>query len=93
MEDQKTYKINKLVCIDDSNKPNEISSSHWIKKDNKYTPVKLCKHLLTGKQFFVLEEVQPDNPLYGGYNVNRFGINIEDLEEFVQENNLILEEV
>lgn len=85
--------IKKIKCIDDTNKPNEISSKHWIKKNETYTIIKLCISKLTGDQYFVLEEVQPDNPLYGGYNIKRFGIIVDDILEFVKENNLILEEV
>jgi len=29
--------MNKVICIDDSAKPNDISSKHWIKKNEKYT--------------------------------------------------------
>ena len=85
--------MNKVICIDDSAKPNDISSKHWIKKGEKYTVVKMCISKLTNDKYFVLEEVKPDNPLYGGYNINRFGIDINDLEEMVKEKELELEEV
>jgi hypothetical protein len=85
--------ISKVICIDDSAKPNEISSKHWIKKGEKYTIVKMCISKLTNDKYFVLEEVKPDNPLYGGYNIKRFGVDIDDLEELVKEKQLELEEV
>ena len=85
--------ISKVICIDDSAKPNEISSKHWIKKGEKYTIVKMCISKLTNDKYFVLEEVKPDNPLYGGYNIKRFGVDINDLEELVKEKELELEEV
>ena len=85
--------MNKVICIDDSMKPNEISSKHWIKKGDKYTVVKMCISKLTNDKYFVLEEIKPDNPLYGGYNIKRFGIDVNDLEELVKEKELELEEV
>lgn len=85
--------LSKVICIDNSNKPNDISSKHWVKKGEKYTIVKMCVSKLTNDKYFVLEEVKPDNPLYGGYNINRFGVDINDLEELVKEKELELEEV
>jgi hypothetical protein len=85
--------MNKVICIDDSAKPNEISSKHWIKKGEKYTVLKMCISKLTNDKYFVLEEIRPDNPLYGGYNIKRFGIDVNDLEELVKEKELELEEV
>ena len=84
--------LSKVICIDNSNKPNDISSKHWVKKGEKYTIVKMCVSKLTNDKYFVLEEVKPDNPLYGGYNINRFGVDINDLEELVKEKELELEE-
>ena len=53
----------------------------------------MCISKLTNDKYFVLEEIRPDNPLYGGYNIKRFGIDINDLEELVKEKELELEEV
>jgi hypothetical protein len=85
--------MNKVICIDDSHRPNEISIKNWVKKNEKYTVVKMCISKLSNEKYFVLEEVKPDNPLYGGYNIKRFGIDIDDLEELVKEKELELEEV
>jgi hypothetical protein len=79
----------KITCINDKNKPNDISNTHWVKQDEEYTPVKIIKSKLSGDLYFVLEEVKPDNPLYGGYNINRFAIMIP-IEEFIEENELEL---
>ena len=84
--------INRIICIDDSNKPNDITNKNWVVKNNKYTVVKMCNSKLTGDKYFVLEEIQPESP-YGGYNINRFGVDINDLEELVKEKELELEEV
>lgn len=70
----------KIICLNDKGKPNEISEAHWIKEGEFYTPVKVVKAKINGAYYFVLEEVQPDNPLYGGYHVNRFGTEIQDVE-------------
>ncbi len=83
--------VNQVVCIDDSNKPNEISNLNWIKKGDKYTPIKVKTCKLDRKQYFVLEEIKPDNPLYGGYNVNRFGIDIADILEMIEKGELVEE--
>jgi hypothetical protein len=76
--------MNKVICIDDSAKPNDISNKNWVKKNEKYTVVKMCISKLSNDKYFVLEEVQPESP-YGGYNIKRFGIDIDDLEELVKE--------
>ena len=56
----------KVICLDDSNRPNEVKLTNWVKKDKDYTVVKLLYNPIQNKRFFVLEEVQPDAP-YGGY--------------------------
>jgi len=84
--------MNKVICIDDTHRPNEISSTQWIKKGEKYTVVKMCISKLSNDKYFVLEEVQPPAP-WGGYNIKRFGIAPEDIEELVKEKELELQEV
>ncbi len=84
--------MNKVICIDDSMKPNDVSSKNWIKKGEKYTVVKMCISKITNDKYFVLEEVKPDPP-YGGYHIRRFGVDVNDLEELVKEKELELEEV
>lgn len=81
-----------VICINDSLKPNEISINHWVKKDEEYTVVKLVTSKLTKERYFVLEEIKPNNPLYGGYNINRFGIPV-DLDILVENEELIEENV
>jgi len=69
----------KVVCINDSNRPNEISINNWVKKGDKYTPIKLCISKLTKEKYYVFEEIQTGNTLYGGYNVNRFSIDLNSI--------------
>jgi hypothetical protein len=85
--------MNKVICIDDTHKPNDISNKNWVKKNNIYTVVKMCVSKLTNDKYFVLDEIQPDNKLYGGFNVKRFSIAPEDIEELIENNELQLEEV
>ncbi len=83
--------MEKITCINDSNKPNDISSKNWVKFGEEYTPIKLVTCKLDGKQYFVLKEIAPDNPLYGGYNIIRFGIDITNLIEMVEKGELVEE--
>jgi hypothetical protein len=84
--------MNKVICIDDSSKPNDISIKNWVKKNNIYTVVKMCISKITNDRYFVLEEIQPESP-YGGYNIKRFSIAPEDIEQLVKEDILELEEI
>jgi hypothetical protein len=84
--------MNKVICIDDTHKPNDISNENWVVKNNTYTVVKMCVSKLTNDKYFVLDEIQPESP-YGGYNIKRFSIAPEDIEELVKTNELQLEEV
>jgi hypothetical protein len=81
---------NKVTCTNDSNKPNDISISHWVKKGEEYTPINVITSKLTRDVYFVFEEIKPDNPLYGGYNVNRFSIPVDLILEGIENNELIL---
>ena len=72
----------KVICIDDSYKPNSISNSHWIKKGETYTVVKISQNMLSREMFFILEEVEPDDKTFGGYKVNRFSFTEEEILEF-----------
>jgi hypothetical protein len=84
--------MNKVICTDDTHRPNEISSTQWIKKGEKYTVVKMCTSKLSNDKYFILEEVQPPAP-WGGYNIKRFGIAPEDIDELIKEKELELQEV
>lgn len=84
--------MNKVICIDDTHRPNEISIKNWVKAGEKYTVVKMCISKLSNDKYFILKEVQPPAP-WGGYNIKRFSIAPEDIEELVLTNELQLEEV
>lgn len=84
--------MNKVICTDDSFRPNEVSIKNWVVKGQVYTVVKMCISKLTNDRYFVLEEISPGMP-YGGYHIRRFSIAPEDIEELVKEKELELEEV
>lgn len=73
------------LCINNSNRPNEIRLSNWLELHKEYTVVKLKVSKITGEQFFVLEEVSPDAP-YGGYLISRFSFDLADLEALLADN-------
>lgn len=85
--------MNKVICTDDTHRPNEISIKNWVIKGNVYTVVKMCVSKLTGDKYFILDEITTGNGLYGGYHIRRFGVDINDLEEKIKEKELELEEV
>ncbi len=82
-----------VIAIDVSSKPNDIPNSEWLIQGNEYTVLKIVNSKLTKDKFFVLNEIQISNKLYGGYNISRFGIPVEDLEEWIEVNNIQIEEL
>lgn len=67
-----------VTCIDDSNKPNDIPSSRWVKKGQKYTVIKVAKMLIQGGLVgFKLEELNIDEFFpYQFFAANRFAIQL-----------------
>lgn len=61
----------KVICINDSHKPNDVKKENWIVKDNIYTVVSTFNTFEAGKIGYVLEEISPDPP-YQGYISDRF---------------------
>ena len=66
----------KVICINDSNKPNEIPNSQWVKKGSIYTVTKVSKMLIQGGIIgFELAEINLDGCApYKYYAAERFGI-------------------
>lgn len=77
----------KVECIDDKFRPEEISSSNWIKKGVVYTVERVIKINMTNDYAFELAEVKPNSPLYAGYNINRFKP-VDDVPDEVLEEQL-----
>jgi len=71
----------KAVCIDDSNRPNDIPSSKWIKKGETYTVIDVKKLLIQGgKLGFKLEEINIDSCFpYQFFAASRFGIPVGEI--------------
>lgn len=80
----------KITCIDDTMRPNEITTSNWVKKDQQYTPLSLHRNPIQGTQCWKLMEVQTNNPLYAGYNVKRFALPLDNIEEFCKKFNIVV---
>ncbi len=85
--------MNKVICTDDTHRPNEISIKNWVVKGQTYTVVKMCISKLSNDKYFVLDEISTGDPLWGGYNVKRFSIAPEDIDELIKEKELELQEV
>lgn len=77
----------RVICIDDKNRPEEVSEKFWIKEGEQYT-VEYIYRSLNPNSFdqlmLDLKEVKMDescNP-YLYYSINRFAIHKDDIEEF-----------
>ena len=78
-----------VVCINDADKPDQISVEQWIKKGEKYTVIKAVKLKIGNKLAFSLEEkpLSEDNFPYEYWNAERF-VPEEHYEEQVKYENL-----
>jgi hypothetical protein len=90
----------KVICIDDTHRPNEIPISHWIKKGEVYHIIQIDKLLMQGGQFGCkLQEIDNDKfAPYQYFRLTRFAlpqsqeaeeailstINLEELEEILE---------
>lgn len=70
-----------VLCLDASNKPNEIKISNWIVKDRKYTVIATAKIFATNELGYKLAEVDTECPEYPFYKSTRFGLKAEDLQK------------
>ena len=81
----------KVTCVNSSNKPNEIPSSHWIKKGEVYTVIEVNKLIQQNKLLgFKLEEIDlsPFFP-YTYFSSERF-LPLEDNKVEIEEEELEL---
>ena len=76
----------KCICINDSNKPIEIPSSNWIKKDENYHITHIYYHPDQGIQGCSLYEkpLGEDCTPYESFKLSRFAINVDDLESLIE---------
>lgn len=83
----------KLICINDSDRPNDIPMSKWIKKGNHYTAIKFNKMNMQGGALGVqIEEIDLSDCFpHTHFLASRF-IPLEPLKEDKKENVKELEE-
>lgn len=64
----------KVICINDSDRPNDIPLSKWVKKDQVYTVIEVAKlSMQSGKLGFKLAEINLDGCFpYLYYAASRF---------------------
>ena len=83
----------KLICINDSNRPNEIPANKWVKKGEQYTAIGAIKCNSQGGVYgYVLEEIDLTGcDPYICFGVYRFGVPVEPVK--VEEKEEVLETV
>jgi hypothetical protein len=80
-----------VICINDSNKPKQVSENKWIKKGNTYTVIASVKlNLQLGKIGFKLKEIELDHSCfpYEYFDSERFALPVSTPE--LEEKNLEL---
>jgi hypothetical protein len=85
----------KAVCIDNKNRPLEISPLLWLEKDEMYTVVSIQKMAKQpGKFGFVLAEILlPEDCPYDSFLSDRFRLATEDDFDAMEAVKKLLEEV
>lgn len=83
-----------VLCINDANRPNEVPSTRWIKKDEKYTIVSVAYMVQQNIYGCKLEELNNDD-LYpwSFFALSRFAVSKETVLNAVKEKELELEEI
>ena len=83
-----------VLCIDDANRPNEVPANRWIKKDEKYTILKVAFMVQQNIYGCKLAEINNDDLYPWSYfALNRFAVSKEDVLNAVKEKELELEEI
>lgn len=74
------------VCVDATNRPEEIPMGKWIQQGFTYHITHIYYHPLQGIQGCVLHEVKLSHELYGydSFRLNRFRFTQENLAKLVQ---------
>ena len=86
--------MKKVVCINDSARPNDVPTSRWIKKGNEYTITSVCWMEQQGIYGCKLAEINNDDLFpYQFFALTRFAISEDTIKKAVQEKELELEEV
>lgn len=76
----------RCICINDSNRPQEISPSLWLKKDKEYHITHIYYHYQQKKSGFELSEIFLDDSCfpYVSFDSNRFRIPQEEMEKLFE---------
>ena len=86
--------MKKVICIDASNRPNEVPTSRWIEKEQEYTIRSVCWMESQGIYGCKLEEINNDDLFpYSFFALSRFAILKEEIDKAIEEKELELEEV
>lgn len=74
------------ICIDDSNKPNDIPLSKWVKKGNTYHVIYTVTVLPQKELSFSLEEIELDENCYPYqyFLAHRFAFTEDNLLKLIQ---------
>ena len=83
--------FDRVLCVDDSHRPNEIPASRWLKKGQVYTVEKVGKDF-AGVYFYFLQELE-GTPPYLGFNVNRFLPVVEAPDQALADEQVLEEEL
>lgn len=84
----------RVTCINDKNKPNEIPTSRWVKKDEEYTIISVMFLTIQNTYGCKLAEINNDDLFpYQFFALDRFAITKSEIETAIEEKELELEEV
>ena len=77
----------RVLCIDDSNKPNIIPKSSWVEKDKEYKVIHVSTSLHVKSKnvlMFSLAEIDLTiYPPYGAFRADRFAVHQDDIEALI----------
>lgn len=76
----------KCICLDDSNRPNDIPQSKWIKQGEEYHITHIF-NMVTQGSVIGCEIAETDISMYAPYNcfrITRFGFQEEDIEKLLE---------
>jgi hypothetical protein len=84
-----------VICIDDSNRPNEVPITRWLELHQEYTIIKVMIMKVQGGLAGVkLEEINNDDLFPWTYfRADRFGQTEEQLMEYIKNKELEVEYV
>lgn len=71
------------LCINDSDKPEEILSDNWIKEGTEYTINYVYYHVNQGIQGVTLNEVQTKSEIYTSYRLDRFAFTSDGIRKLI----------